>query len=79
MNKMKTERTDNVSRRLVTIPDASKASGMSQLQIQGLIRKGAIGRWWCRESTCVDFIELTIWTHRNEPEYKRMLKDADDR
>ncbi|MDE6482410.1 MAG: hypothetical protein K2L01_01415 [Rikenellaceae bacterium] len=76
---MKTENTPNASRRLVTIPDASKASGMSQLQIQSLVRKGVIGRWWRDGGTRIDFIELTIWTHRNEPEYKRMLKEADDR
>lgn len=78
-DKMKTERANNASRRLVGIPDASKASGMSQLQIQGLIRKGVIGNWWRDGETRIDFIELTIWTHRNESEYKRMLKEVDKR
>ena len=76
---MKTGNTPNVSRRLVTVSDASKASGMSQLQIQSLVRNGVIGSWWRDGGTHIDFIELTIWTHRNETEYKRMLKDVDDR
>lgn len=79
IDKMKTEATNNASRRLVGIPDASKASGMSQLQIQSLIRKGIIGSWWKDGGTRIDFIELTIWTHRNESEYKRMLKEVDER
>lgn len=49
-----------MSRRLVSIADASKASGMSQLQIQGLVRRGVIGSWWAAGGTHVDFIELTI-------------------
>jgi len=76
---MKAESKNNASRRLVTVSDASKASGMSQLQIQGLVSKGVIGRWWGEGGTLVDFIELTIWTHRNESEYRRMLKDVDGR
>ena len=68
-----------MSRGLVSIADASIASGMSHLQIQGLVRRGVIGSWWAAGGTHVDFIELTIWTHRNEPEYKRMLTDVDHR
>ncbi|MDE7133799.1 MAG: hypothetical protein K2N86_00760 [Rikenellaceae bacterium] len=69
----------NMFRRLVSLPDASKASGLSELQIQGLIRGGTIGHWLKDNKTHVDFIELTIWSHRNDARYKRMLMPVDNR
>lgn len=73
------DKEKNRFRRLVSIQDASKASGLSELQIQGLIRGGTIGHWLKEGKTHVDFIELTIWSHKNDACYKRMLMPVDNR
>lgn len=64
-------------RRLVTIPEASKASGLSELQILALTRKNIINCWIENGHPVVDFIELTFWTYSNDVLYRKMLKSVD--